>query len=127
MIALLRQLRSRQFAVFVSVGVVCAIVDVGTLQLLVWGGSDPLFAATAGFFGALLLNFVLHLRVTFAATWSRRAVWRYLLIVAFHYGVTLGFVAASDGLGLGPLPGKLVSLPLIAANGFLLCRHWVFR
>ncbi len=93
---LLRQLCSRQFAVFVSVGVVCAIVDVGTLQSLVWGGSDPLAAATAGFFCALLLNFVLHLRVTFAATWSRRAVWRYLLIVAFHYGVTLGFFDVSE-------------------------------
>jgi putative flippase GtrA len=118
---------ARQFGVFVAVGVVCAVVDVGLLWLLTRGGMAAVPAATAGFFAGLLLNFVLHLRVTFAAPWSLRAGWRYLAVVAVNYGITVACVGVSASLLGSPLPGKILSLPVIAVNGFLLSKHWVFR
>ena len=117
----------RQFAVFVAVGLACAIVDIGTLQGLVALGCGALPAATVGFAAGLVLNFVLHLRVTFDARWSPRAAWRFAVVVAINYAITLALVAASDSLLGVPLPGKILSLPLIAENGFLLSKHWVFR
>jgi len=26
-----------------------------------------------------------------------------------------------------PLPGKLLSLPVVAVNGFFLSKHWIFK
>lgn len=122
-----RSSTGRQFAVFVAVGLLCAAVDVGLLTTMTSLGSTPVTATTAGFFAGLVLNFVMHLRVTFAAPWSPAAARRYLTVVAINYGVTVAFVEASVSLLETPLPGKIASLPVIAVNGFLLSKHWVFR
>lgn len=123
----LASLRSRQFLVFVSVGVACALVDIGLMQLLLHFGTAPVPAASAGFVAGLLLNFLLHMKVTFAANWSAGAAVRYAVVVAINYGITVGLVAASAHLLELPLAGKIVSLPVIAANGFVLSKHWVFK
>lgn len=117
----------RQFAVFVAVGVLCAIVDVGLLQLLVVLGVRALPAASVGFLAGLGLNFALHTRVTFRAGWSYTAALRFGAVVLANYLLTLLFVAASVAWWAEPLPGKIVSLPVIALNGFFCSRHWVFR
>lgn len=123
----LRALCNRQFVIFVAVGIVCTLVDVGLLYLLSSNGTNVMLATTVGFAASLAMNFALHLRVTFAATWSQKTYWRYLTIVALHYFVTLAFVAVSVEFFSDPLPGKILSLPLIAVNGFFLSKHWVFK
>ena len=40
---------------------------------------------------------------------------------------TLGIVGASLALFQLPLPGKLISLPVVAVNGFFLSKHWIFK
>lgn len=118
---------ARQFAVFVAVGLLTAAVDVGLLQLLTGAGARPVPAATAAFAVAFVLNFALHARVTFGTVWSARAVRRFAAVVLGNYGITIALVAASAALLTSPLPGKLVSLPLVAVNGFLWSKHWVFK
>ncbi|MFT4840731.1 MAG: putative flippase GtrA [Planctomycetota bacterium] len=120
-------LRSRQFVTFVAVGVACALVDIGLLHFLSQTGMQIVAATTIGFGAGLLLNFALHLRVTFATTLSRKTLWRYLAVVAINYCITLLFVTLSCELLASPLPGKIASLPVIAVNGFLLSKHWVFN
>ncbi|HEB52542.1 MAG TPA: GtrA family protein [bacterium] len=123
----LSSLRSRQFLVFVAVGGLCALVDIGLMQLLIAGGSAPVPAASIGFVAGLLLNFLLHVKVTFRAPWSPTAALRYAAVVLGNWAITVGFVAASHELLASALPGKVLSLPLIAANGFLLSKYWVFE
>lgn len=118
---------ARQFRVFVAVGLVCVLVDVGLLQLLLGLGIHPLLAASAGFSASLVLNFALHTRVTFAAAWSTGAMVRYAIVVLVNYGLTLGFVSATCAMFGNAMVGKLLSLPVITGTGFLLSRHWVFR
>ena len=127
MTALLRALQNRQFVVFVAVGVACALLDVGLLHFLTRAGMHVVAATTIGFCAAILLNFSLHLRVTFAATWSHSTLWRYLAVVMLNYCITLLFVTVSCELVAGPLPGKILSIPVIAVIGFLLSKHWVFK
>ncbi|MCK5942631.1 MAG: GtrA family protein [Planctomycetes bacterium] len=122
----LASLRSRQFVVFVLVGATCALVDIGLMELLLRSGTAPVPAASVGFAAGLLLNFALHLRVTFDAEWSAGAAWRFAAVVAINYGITVGLVSASAHLLDAALPGKIVSLPLIAVNGFVLSKRWVF-
>jgi hypothetical protein len=52
---------------------------------------------------------------------------RYLCVVALNYLLTVGLVGLAQWLVGSPLAGKLLSLPLVAVNGYLLGRYWIFR
>jgi putative flippase GtrA len=117
----------RQFALFVTGGLVCALVDVGLMQALVAGGVHFASATTAGFAAGLLVNYAFHSRVTFEATATPFNFMRYLCVVGVNYLLTMAFVSLSVALLGYPLAGKLVSLPLVALNGFVLGKYWIFK
>ena len=117
----------RQFGLFVAGGVATALLDVGLMQLLIAGGMHYAGATTAGFGAALLVNFAFHSRVTFAAAATPVNFARFLCVVGLNYLVTMGCVALAVALGAGTLAGKLVSLPLVAVNSFLLGKYWIFK
>lgn len=117
----------RQFAVFIGVGLVCAAIDVGAMYGLMSAKVPPLVSASWGFALGLCLNFLLHSRMTFKASASWRRLGRFLWVVALNYGVTLACVQAADFWLASPLLGKLISLPVVALNGFYLSRQWVFK
>lgn len=118
---------ARRFSIYVSVGVLCATIDIGMMHLLLRLGIHYLAAATTGFFTGFVVNFVLHTRVTFGAYYSHRALARFSAVVVLNYILSVLIVFAFQELWLMPLLGKLVSLPLVAVNGFLLSKHWVYR
>ena len=117
----------RQFGVFVGVGLVCAAVDVGFMYWLMSAKVSPLVSASWGFAIGLSLNFFMHSRMTFKTSASWRRVGRFLWVIALNYGLTLGCVEAGAFWLASPLLGKLISLPLVALNGFYLSRQWVFK
>nr|WP_267876207.1 GtrA family protein [Duganella rivi] len=113
--------------VFVTGGVLCALIDVGLMQGLLMGGAAPLTAASAGFLAGLLVNYLFHAKVTFKQLSSGATVARYLCVVAINYLITLALVAlAQHWFGMAMI-GKLASLPVVAVNGYLLSKHWVFK
>lgn len=117
-----------KFLVYLSGGVVSALVDIGIMQWMIAAGVAPLLAASAGFVAGLCVNYVFHSRLTFRnAARGNGSLPRYLSVVALNYLVTLGLVAASLALFHQALPGKLLALPLIAVNGYLLGKHWIFK
>lgn len=136
-------LRQRQFLVFVGGGLLCSALDVGVMQglLLAGIGLSVAAATSAGFATGLLLNYAFHARVTFGRLHSAGAFLRFLCVVALNYLLTIACVSAAlvlarAGMGAGAvneatagvaLIGKLVSLPLVACNGFLLSKYWIFR
>ncbi|KQN75998.1 hypothetical protein ASF04_06775 [Duganella sp. Leaf61] len=135
-------LRQRQFLVFVGGGLLCTALDVGVMQGLLLGiGLSVTAATTAGFATGLLLNYAFHARVTFGRLHSAGAFLRFLCVVGLNYLLTIACVSAAlvlarAGMGAGAaseatagvaLIGKLVSLPLVACNGFLLSKYWIFR
>lgn len=117
-----------KFLVYLTGGVLSALADVGIMQSLIAAATAPLLAASAGFMAGLCINYLFHSRLTFRhAARGGGSVPRYLSVVALNYLVTLALVAASLALFGLALPGKLLSLPLVAVNGYLLGKHWVFR
>ncbi|OEZ94685.1 GtrA family protein [Duganella phyllosphaerae] len=141
MIKLAHALRQRQFLVFVGGGLLCAVLDIGVMQglLLAGIGISVAAATSAGFAAGLVLNYAFHARVTFGRLHSAAGFLRFLCVVALNYLLTMACVGAALAiarLGLGAdaasaanaaLAGKLVSLPLVACNGFLLSKYWTFR
>ena len=120
-------LPTTQFLVFVAGGGLSALVDIGLMQLLIVNGLAPLTAATAGFAAGLCVNYAFHARVTFKNVTTMRTLSRFLCVVALNYLLTLGLVAVSVGLFQQALIGKLLSLPLVAVNGFILSKYWIFK
>lgn len=121
------KLASCQFAVYVTGGVLCALVDIGLMQLLLGTGFHHSAAASAGFAAGLLVNFAFHSGVTFNTSANPASFARYLCLVVLNYGLTLGCVALAQALAGNPLLGKILSLPLVAVNGFLLGKYWIFK
>lgn len=119
--------RRRQFFVFVAGGVLCALIDIGLMQLLIASGVDYRAATSVGFAAGLLVNYAYHAKLTFRAEASSHNFARFLCVVALNYLLTMACVAASVALVGDALPGKLVSLPLVAINGYFLSKHWTFR
>jgi putative flippase GtrA len=117
----------RQFAVFVAGGVLSALVDIGLMQALIHYGAHYTGATTAGFAAGLLVNYAFHSRVTFSSAASPGNFARYLCLLGFNYLLTMGCVALSVPLLGSALAGKLVSLPLVALNGFVLGKFWIFK
>lgn len=119
---------SWQFVVFVAGGVLSAVADIGTMQLLLSSGVPAMVAATAGFAVGLAVNYAFHAKVTFRRLGSTSgAALRYLCVVGMNYLLTLALVALGQTLAGSPLIGKIASLPIVAANGFLLSKFWVFK
>jgi putative flippase GtrA len=117
----------RQLALFVAGGLVCAATDVGLMQLLIGAGVHFASATTAGFLAGLIVNYTFHTRLTFATAATPANFARYLCVVGLNYLLTLACVALSVALLSSALPGKLLSLPLVAASGFALAKYWIFR
>lgn len=120
-------LLQRQFLVFIAGGGLSALVDIGLMQILLKLEVAPVAAASLGFVGGLMVNYAFHAKVTFQQLSSKSTVVRYLCVVAANYLITVALVALGQALLQSPLAGKLVSLPLVAVNGFLLSKFWVFK
>ncbi len=118
---------SRQFLVYLAVGVLCAIVDIGLMQILIGLKVSALISASCGFAAGLMLNFALHSRVTFGVSYAHGQVVRYLMLVLVNYLMTILLVSLTDLWWGHALAGKIISLPLVALNGFVLGRFWIFN
>jgi putative flippase GtrA len=117
----------RQFAVYVSGGLVTAATDVGLMQLLIASGMHYASATTAGFLAGLLVNYAFHSRVTFAHATTPLTFMRFMCVVGLNYLLTMACVALSVSLLGEALPGKIVALPAVALNGYVLGKFWIFR
>jgi len=118
---------SRQFGIYVVGGVVCALVDIGLMQLLLRSGVHFASATSAGFVAGLLVNYAFHSRVTFTAAATPANFARYMCVVGMNYLLTMACVALAVSVSGMPLAGKIVSLPLVAINGYLLGKYWIFK
>ncbi|MEO6292395.1 MAG: GtrA family protein [Burkholderiaceae bacterium] len=124
----LNTLLSRQFLIFILGGFISAVVDVCVMLWLISLNISPFIAATVGFSCGLLFNYSYHAIFTFKSNSSSIILMRFMMVVAVNYLVTLIFVYISYSfLDIGSLPGKLLSLPIVAINGYLLSKHWVFK
>lgn len=116
----------RQFGIYITVGVLCAVVDIGLMQLLIGFNVNYLVATTLGFACGFILNFLLHTNLTFSSRCTHRTLVRFTIVVLINFGITILVVAAFNTTLNMPLLGKLLSLPLVAVNGFLLGKHWIY-
>jgi putative flippase GtrA len=117
----------RQFFIYILVGVSSAVIDVGLMKLLTVSGVHYLLAANVGFVAGLSANFLLHSRLTFKTSYSHSALARYISIVLLNYLITMLCIKVFHNWLDMPVLGKVVSLPIISINGFLLSKYWIYK
>lgn len=121
-----------QFLVFVAGGVLCAVIDIGVMQGLIAAGVAYPLATSGGFASGLLINYGYHAKLTFRTSATSFNFVRFMCVVGVNYLLTMACVALAVhwlplALDTASLAGKLVSLPLVAVNGFLLSKYWIFK
>ena len=117
----------KQFLVFALGGLLSAMVDVGTVMGMLRMAKSPVESVTIGFSMGLLVNYFYHVYITFSVPMSHKSAVKYALVVIINYALTLAAVWISQGFGLGVILGKIISLPIVAVNGYILSRIWVFK
>lgn len=117
----------RQFLVYVSIGVLSALLDIAVMEGLIRGGVFYGTAVSAGFVAGLVFNYLCHAKVTFGSTSSVASAIKYGIVVSVNYLITMLFVTVSHHWLGNVLAGKIVSLPVISIIGFLLGRYWIFK
>jgi len=116
-----------RFIVYIAGGLLSAFTDIGLMQLSIAAGVAVYTSTSLGFCAGLLVNYAFHAKVTFKRSTDLGSFGRYLSVVAVNYLLTLACVAISLSMLGNGLVGKVLSLPLIAAIGFLLSKRWIYR
>lgn len=122
-----RALLRSQFVVYIAGGVLSALIDIGVMLLLLRFGLPAIVATSAGFGIGLLVNYAFHSNITFKKISTPKTFTRFLCVVALNYMLTVGLVALAVWWHAAPLIGKILSLPVVALNGFILGRYWIYE
>jgi putative flippase GtrA len=117
----------RKFMVYVIVGSVSAIIDILTLSILLDLNTPQWSAVTIAFFAGFVFNLKAHALFTFVSPLTRKSALRFTAVVAVNYLLTLAIIETLSTFSFNIITAKVVSLPIIAASGYLLGRHWAFK
>ena len=119
---------NRQFSIYIAGGILSALIDVGTMQFLILCGVGKITSTSIGFLLGLLFNYAFHAKMTFRSKTSIFVIFRFLVGVGANYLITIASVYCSYSLfHQSALIGKIISLPIVAINGFLLGKYWIFK
>jgi hypothetical protein len=74
-----------------------------------------------------VFNLKAHAVHTFVTPLTRKSVIRFTAVVAVNYFITLAIIETLSTSSFSLIAAKVVSLPIIAACGFLLGRYWALK
>ena len=119
---------NRQFIIFLTGGLMSALIDIFIMQILIGYQVNKLISTSIGFCCGLLFNYAFHANMTFKSRSSFVILFRFFLVVAINYLITILLVYFTYSFfQQNALIGKIISLPIVAINGFFLSKHWVFK
>lgn len=118
---------NRQFLIFLIGGFISVLIDIVTIELLIQIGTEIILAVSLGFLLGLTFNYFFHAILTFSSKATLHSLTRFLLIVSLNYLITICFVVFGKNLFDSVILAKVLSLPFVAINGYILSKLWAFR
>jgi len=116
-----------KFVIYVLVGCVSATIDLISLWVLVGQITPQWLAVTLAFVAGFFFNAWAHALFTFEAPLTQQNGIRFTAVVGVNYLLTLLIIEVLTAFSLSLIAAKVVALPIIAASGFLLSKHWAFK
>ncbi|CCN70289.1 GtrA family protein [Vibrio nigripulchritudo] len=119
----------KTFILFCFSGGTSAIVDLGTLYLLIeYTDIKNYVSISIAFLIGLAVNYYLHTYLTFKSSASKGNFIRFMIAVLVNYLLMLLIIEfCMIVIGLSIMWAKFISLPIIALNGFILSKLWVYN
>lgn len=114
--------------VFLLVGSLSALIDVGTLYFLnkMLSMNESLSISIA-FFCGLIFNYFCHTYFTFNKSANTGNLVKYLIVVLVNYLVTISLIQLLQILSIDIVIAKVITLPIVAIITFLLSNKWVYK
>ncbi len=114
-------------SLYVIGGVLTVVVDLIFTWLGLKLSLGTLFALTLGTGVGLAFNYMFHAYVTFSSVATSKNFGKFIILIGLNY---LTMLAVVYGLtyftSVSTLIAKLLSFPIIAINGYLLGKYWIF-
>lgn len=117
-----------QFLRFILVGGISALADLCLVWIILKNHGGYIPAVSVGFFAGLIVNYLLHSSYTFKSCFMNSSrLFKFVVVVGLNYLLTVSIVwFLLNFLSVPILIAKVVSLPIIAVNGYYWSRNWVF-
>lgn len=118
-----------RIAAFSVVGVINAIVGLGTIAIMVLAGASPTLANIVGYSLGLIVSFTLNSSITFRARRTDLLVAaKFLGAFAIAFALDLLVVRLGERHLAGHrLLASFIGTPAYVVAFYLLCEFWVFR
>ncbi|EHK89647.1 GtrA family protein [Aggregatibacter actinomycetemcomitans] len=118
-----------QLAKFFSVGGISALVDIGCLYLfskiLLWNNE---LSISLAFILGLVFNYFSHTYFTFQEKANVGNLVKYLILVLLNYINTIVLMYfLTELLHIDIIVAKVITLPFIAVNTFVISKVWVYK
>jgi putative flippase GtrA len=117
----------RQAFKFTLVGIISTIADIGVLRILISLKADDVIAIGLSFFIGVIINYMLHGIYTFQSTLSRKSIVKYFAVIIMNYLITNLIIFTFKEYNYSIIYSKLISIPFIAINGFILSKYWIYK
>lgn len=117
----------RQFFIFILVGIITSLIDLLVIFILDFFGFNYRACIFFGYLFAISINYYLHSKITFIKKRSPHIFLRFLIVIFANVLLTYFFVEIFVYFDLDYKIAKVISLPLIAANGFFLSKYWIYK
>lgn len=122
----------KQTALYVAVGGLVYLVDLGSFTAIVWQWPDQHLAGnTFAKIAGAATGFILHKYVTFAGDQSdslhKQAIRYVALLTANIIGANLLLYVFIDLMALPTVPAKIAVDALVIVSSFFISRHLVFK
>ena len=118
---------SNQFLIFIIVGFLTALIDILSVLILENLNINYRICIVFGFLLSVLVNFYLHSMVTFGVKCSHHIFTKFIIVVIINLILTFILVEILIFLEVKLIISKIICLPIIAINGFLLSKYWIFK
>jgi len=113
---------------YVLVGGLSALVDYLSFVFLLYGTGTSLFLATSmSYLSGFAFNFFGHALITFRVRPTFQTAVKYATSAILNYGLSLAIMFAGITIFYSPEFWKVICFGVIAVNGFLIGRLWIFR
>lgn len=113
---------------YVLVGGLSALVDYLSFVFLLYGTGTSLFLATStSYVLGFAFNFFGHALITFRVHPTFQTAVKYATSAILNYGLSLAIMFTGITIFYSPEFWKVICFGVIAVNGFLIGRLWIFR
>lgn len=121
--------KTTQILIFLWVGGTSALLDIGLFYLCHRVASWDIYtSAVIAYLVSLVYNYLLHTYLTFERKAETGNLFKFAVLVIVNYSLTaLLLYFLVDIASINAIWAKILTIPIIAVNTFIVSKKWIYR